>query len=145
MKLEYIVKGLIQNNKIKTQTELADILYKRGFNTTQSNISRILKKLNTIKIVDENKETYYVIHSRPLDVNNKIRNLVLSIDRSSTGIVIKTYPNASNIIGQILEERNIDGVMSTICGNNVVLVVPEDTKDIDIIDNKIRSLFLSDR
>ena len=47
MKLEYIIKNIVQNNKVKTQNELTEILLNKGINTTQSNISRILKKLNT--------------------------------------------------------------------------------------------------
>lgn len=145
MKLEYIIKNLIQNNKIKTQLELTNILYKKGFNTTQSNISRILKKLNTVKIVDENKDTYYVIHNRPLDMNNKIKSLVLNVEHNGYNVIVKTYCGAASIIGQILDERNIDNIMSTICGDNTVLVVPEDIKEIEELSNKIKFLFLSEK
>ena len=145
MKLEYVVKNLIQNNKIKTQAELTNILYKKGFNTTQSNISRILKKLNTVKIVDEDNDTYYIIHNKPLDMNCKIRELVLSVDNNEDGIVIKTYKNSAQLIDQIITERNIDGVMSTVCGSSSVLVVPESSSLVGKIGDKLKMLFLMDR
>ena len=145
MKLEYVVKNLIQNNKIKTQAELTNNLYKKGFNTTQSNISRILKKLNTVKIVDEDNDTYYIIHNKPLDMNSKIRDLVLSVDNNEDGIVIKTYKNSAQLIDQIITERNIDGVMSTVCGSSSVLVVPESSSLVGKIGDKLKMLFLMDR
>ena len=145
MKLEYIVKNLIQNNKIITQLELTNILYKKGFNTTQSNISRILKKLNTVKIVDEDNDTYYIIHNKPLDVSSKIKDLVLSIDTVNNMIVIKTYKNAASLINQIISERNIDGVVSTLYGDNSVLIVPENQEFMNKVGDKLKSLFLSEK
>ncbi|MBO4957063.1 MAG: hypothetical protein J6C50_04480 [Rickettsiales bacterium] len=145
MKLEYIVKNLIQNNKIRTQLELTNILYKKGFNTTQSNISRILKKLNTVKIVDEDNDTYYIIHNKPLDVSSKIKDLVLSIDTVNNMIVIKTYKNAASLINQIISERNIDGVVSTLYGDNSVLIVPENQEFMNKVGDKLKSLFLSEK
>ena len=145
MKLEYIVKNLIQNNKIRTQLELTNILYKKGFNTTQSNISRILKKLNTVKIVDEDNDTYYIIHNKPLDVSSKIKDLVLSIDTVNNMIVIKTDKNAASLINQIISERNIDGVISTLYGDNSVLIVTENQEFMNKVGDKLKSLFLSEK
>lgn len=144
MKLEYIIKNLIQNNKIKTQLELTDILFKKGFNTTQSNISRILKKLNTVKILDENKETYYVIHNKPLEITSWIKNLILNIEISNNNVIIKTYSNAAPLIGQILNERNIKNLAATIINGNVLMAIPEDVTQIEEFRDRLRALFLLD-
>ncbi len=141
MKLEYIIKNLIQNNKIKTQLELTNILYKKGFSTTQSNISRILKKLNTVKILDENKETYYVIHNKPLELTNWIKNLILSIDVNGDNIIIKTYNNAAQLINQILNERNINNLEATIASNNIIIVIPENISKINELADNLKILF----
>ncbi|MDR0572281.1 MAG: hypothetical protein LBG48_05510 [Rickettsiales bacterium] len=142
MKLELVIRSLIQNNKIKTQSELGRILEKKGFSTTQSNISRILKKINTVKLIDENKETYYIIRSRPLEIANWIKNLVLSVDNNGSNIIIKTYAGASGLVKQIIKERNIDNVLASIPEENAVLVVPTDTKSIEPLAMKLRTLFL---
>ena len=145
MKLEYIVKNIIQNNKIKTQSELTKILCRKGIDTTQSNISRILKKINTVKIVDENKNVYYAIHERPLDTNSKIKSLVSSISHNDSNIIIKTYNNAAPIINQILSERNMDGIASTICNSNTVLIMLNNQENIEKIIGRIKLLFLSEK
>lgn len=142
MKLEFIIKNLIQNNKIKTQADLTDILSKNGFTTTQSNISRILKKLNTVKIVDENKETYYVIHNRPLEIVTWVKNLISNIESNENLIVIKTYNGAAPIISQLLQERSVEGLMTTVAGFNSIIVVPESVKEIEALVLKLKALFL---
>ena len=144
MKLEYIIKNLIQNNKIRTQLELTSILEKKGVMTTQSNISRILKKLNTAKIVDEDKNTYYVIQSRPLDTNDKIKTLVLNIENNGSIIVLKTYCGAASLVGQIIDERNINRVLATIAGDNCVIVIPDNAKNIEEVYLSIRNIFPSE-
>lgn len=141
MKLEYIIKNLIQNNKIKTQNELTQILLDKGINTTQSNISRILKKLNTVKIVDENKETYYIIHSRPLEIVDWTKNLILNIDNNGYNIVIKTYAGSANLIARIIEERNMNDILATIAGYNNIIIVPKDVKEISALTTELKKMF----
>jgi transcriptional regulator of arginine metabolism len=142
MKLEFIIKNLIQNSKIRTQSELNKILEKKGLSTTQSNISRILKKINTVKLIDENKETYYVIRSKPLEITSPVRGLALNIETNGYSIVIKTYPGAAGLVGQIIDERNIENVMAAVAGNNVVLIAPNDVKNIEILLSKLKALFV---
>jgi arginine repressor len=142
MKLEFIIKNLIQNNKIRTQFELGQILRKKGFDTTQSNISRILKKINTVKLIDENKNTYYAVRSKPLEVVPWVKNLVISIDSSGGNIAIKTYPGAAGLIKQIVEERNIDNVAASISSENAVLIIPNNVKFVDEISVRLKLLFV---
>jgi transcriptional regulator of arginine metabolism len=144
MKLEFIIKNLIQNNKIGTQSELGQILKKKGFNTTQSNISRILKKINTVKLIDENKDTYYIVRSKPLEVVSWIKNLITSIDANDCEVVIKTYPGAADLIKQIIEERNVDNVMAVLSSGNVVVAISSETKYADEVSSKLKMLFLAD-
>jgi arginine repressor len=61
MKLSLIVKNVIQNNIIRNQTELCEILRKKEINATQSNISGVLRKINALKLKDEKGKPFYVI------------------------------------------------------------------------------------
>ncbi|MDR2778338.1 MAG: hypothetical protein LBB13_02445 [Rickettsiales bacterium] len=142
MKLEFIIKNLIQTSKIKTQYELTEILSKKGYNTTQSNISRILKKLNTVKIVDENKDTYYIIHNKPIEIGNWVKNLVTAVEHNGYNVTIKTYNRAANLIGQMIDERNVRNVLATIAGSNTVLVIPDDTKQVEDLARTLKDMFL---
>lgn len=141
MKLELVIKNIIQNNKIKTQNELTKFLRARGVSTTQSNISRILKKLNTVKIVDENREIYYVIHSKPLEIVEWVSNLIMSIEHNGCEIVLKTYAGSAAMIARLIEERNLDDILAVIAGYDSVLVIPRNIKTIQNLVEKLRNLF----
>jgi transcriptional regulator of arginine metabolism len=142
MKLEFVIKNLIQNNKIKTQSDLGQILKKKGFETTQSNISRILKKLNTVKLIDEDRETYYIIHNKPLEITSWIKNLIINTETNGNIIVIKTYPGAAELINQILKERNIENILDSISSHESVVIIPSDIKFVDTVISKIKMLFM---
>ena len=142
MKLEAVIRELIINKRIKTQIELTEILLSMGYSTTQSNISRILKKLNTVKVVDDSKNTYYVIQPKPLEISEWIKTLINTIQDNGREIVVKTYSGAGQIIGQIIDERNIDNVMACVAGDNSVLVLVEDLAKISETVTTLKEMFM---
>ena len=142
MKLEAVIRELIMNKRIKTQIELTEILMSMGYSTTQSNISRILKKLNTVKVVDDSKNTFYVIQPKPLEINSWIKTLINTIQDNGRDVVIKTYSGAGQIVGQIIDERNIDNVMACVAGDNSVLVLIEDLTKISETVALLKEMFM---
>lgn len=142
MKLEAVIRELIINKRIKTQIELTEILLSMGYSTTQSNISRILKKLNTVKVVDDSKNTYYVIQPKPLEISEWIKTLINTIQDNGREIVVKTYSGAGQIIGQIIDERNIDNVMACVAGDNSILVLVEDLAKISETVATLKEMFM---
>ena len=142
MKLEAVIRELIINKRIKTQIELTEILLSMGYSTTQSNISRILKKLNTVKVVDDSKNTYYVIQPKPLEISEWIKTLINTIQDNGREIVVKTYSGAGQIIGQIIDERNINNVMACVAGDNSILVLVEDLAKISETVATLKEMFM---
>ncbi len=142
MKLEAVIRELIINKRIKTQIELTEILLSMGYSTTQSNISRILKKLNTVKVVDDSKNTYYVIQPKPLEISEWIKTLINTIQDNGREIVVKTYSGAGQIIGQIIDERNINNVMACVAGDNSILVLVEDLTKISETVATLKEMFM---
>ena len=137
MKLNELVKSIVQNNTISKQTEITDILLnKYGMEITQSNISRILKQINAVKVVN-NKEVVYEIQEKLASVSVWIKKLIRSIDDNGQVILISSHPGSANIIGQALDEVKIDNIMGTLAGDNVVMVVPKDISKIKELREKI--------
>lgn len=141
MKLEYIIKNIVQNNKIKTQNELASMLLLKGINATQSNISRILKKLNTVKIVDESNESYYVIYDKPLELTEWIRNIIINIEDNGHNISLKVYPASADFVGKIIRERDLEDVMAITSSYDNLLIVPKNSALIAKIVEKLKKIF----
>lgn len=141
MKLEYIIKNIVQNNKIKTQNELADLLSQKGINATQSNISRILKKLNTVKIVDDNSEAYYVIYDKPLELTEWIKNIIINIEDNGHNISLKVYPGSADLIAKIIKEREVENVIAVMSSYDNLLIVPKNIEFISNIVKKLKNIF----
>lgn len=137
MKLNELVKSIVQNNVISKQTEITDILLnKYNIEITQSNISRILKQINAVKVVN-NKEVVYEIQEKLTGVSVWIKKLIRSVDDNGQVILISSHPGSANIIGQALDEVKIDNIMGTLAGDNVVMVVPKDISKIKELREKI--------
>ena len=137
MKLNELVKSIVQNNTISNYIFLTDILLnKYGMEITQSNISRILKQINAVKVVN-NKEVVYEIQEKLASVSVWIKKLIRSIDDNGQVILISSHPGSANIIGQALDEVKIDNIMGTLAGDNVVMVVPKDISKIKELREKI--------
>ncbi len=142
MKLEYIIKNIVQNNKVKTQNELTEILLSKGINTTQSNISRILKKLNTIKIVDVNGNfSYYTIYDKPLELTEWIKNIIVNIEDNGYSIVMKVYPGSAGFVARIIKERALEDIIMVIDNNDSLLILPKNMEAIKNISKKLKEIF----
>lgn len=142
MKLEYIIKNIVQNNKVKTQNELTEILLSKGINTTQSNISRILKKLNTIKIVDINGNfSYYTIYDKPLELTEWIKNIIINIEDNGYNIIMKVYPGSAGFVARIIKERALEDIIMVIDNNDSLLILPKNMEAIKNISKKLKEIF----
>ena len=126
MKLNVLVKEIIENNEITTQEEITDILLKKyNKKITQSNISRILKQINAVKIVSDNKKAIYQIQDKLVDISKLAKNLVKRIEDNGNVILIKSYPGSGQIIGQALDEQHLDDIMGTVSGDNTTMIIPK--------------------
>jgi transcriptional regulator of arginine metabolism len=141
MKLNELVKTIIQNNKISKQTDITDILLsKYNIDITQSNISRILKNINAVKTVN-NKEVVYEIQEKLTAVSAWTKKLIRNIDDNGQLILIESHPGSASIIGQALDEIKLDNIMGTLAGDNVLLVIPKDISKIKELREKIEKGF----
>lgn len=144
MKLSTVVKRIIEGNIVRTQEDLAGLLKQSGYETTQSNLSRVLKKVNAIKKTDEKGSSFYIIQERPLEVEPWVGDIVKSIKNNGYNIIIKTYSGAANMVGEIMDEQNFEEIMGSVAGDNSIIIVPNDIDDIEYLTQKLEKLFFMD-
>jgi len=142
MKLEKVVTEIIQNNKIKTQGELVKKLEKSNISVTQSNLSRILKKIHAVKFLDKNGQFYYAIQAQPLELDGWIHNLIYKIEDNNCNIVIKTYSGAAEVVAKLIDQKDIENILATIAGDDVVLIVPKNIRHINEIKEDLKNLLM---
>ncbi len=143
MKLNILVKEIIENNTISKQTDITDLLEKEyNISVTQSNISRILKQIKAIKVVDANNNVKYEIQQKLDEKCDWVKKLIKKIEDNGNLISISSYPGSANIIGQVLDEREIENLMSTLCGDCTTLIIPKDPSKIKELKAEVEKILM---
>lgn len=127
-----LIRSLIMENKIHTQQELQELLELNGVYVTQSTLSRDIKLLNLVKIT-EGGSTYYVINSiAPSRWEKRLRfymeDALVMLKPVQHQVVLKSLPGLAQSFGSILDAMEIPHVVATVCGDDVCLIICEDTE-----------------
>lgn len=140
---EEIIK-LITNNDIGTQEDLTAKLIKKGFDVSQSTVSRDIKELNLIKIESTNGYKYIKAKIDEKIISPQIINLfkqiTLSIDIANNLIVIKTLSGNASAAGMAIDEMKLPQVLGTIAGDDTLLIVAKTSTEAEIILKSLRNI-----
>ena len=123
-----MILSIIESMAIETQDELAGELRKRNHNVTQATISRDIKELRLVKVLNKNGTYRYASVDRTENsmFNRFIRiftESVVSINASNNLIVIKTINASANAAAEAIDSLNWPQILGTIAGDNTILVV----------------------
>lgn len=136
---QHVIEELIVNKEISSQNELLNMLKSKGFDITQTTLSRDLDEINAVKNVKIDGKNVYTIKKNSADklqsskdVRNKLEKslseFVISVDSSANLAIIHTPAGAAQYVASLIDQTDMDKVLATIAGDNTVLVV---TKGLD--------------
>jgi len=123
-----LILSIIESMVVETQDDLARELKKRNHKVTQATISRDIKELRLVKVLDKNGTYRYasVDRAETSMFNRFIRiftESVVSINASENIIVIKTINASASAAAEAIDSLNWPQVMGTVAGDNTILVV----------------------
>lgn len=118
---------LISTKEIETQDDLVLNLKNAGFDVTQATISRDIKELGLIKVIDSvGKYKYALVDSGEQGVSNKNINLfkmcVISVKTLGNMCVIKTVKQFALGVCSLIDKLNLLEVVGSCCGDDSVMV-----------------------
>lgn len=110
------------------QTQLVEILKEQGVTTTQSSVSRALKKINAVKGQDSSGN---VIYSLPrvapvLAQTRFFESLVYQVLDNGHLIVVHTRPGTANTIAKFIDEHDFKDILGSVAGDDTIIIVPAD-------------------
>ncbi len=120
-----LIRALIGDEIVTSQSELVDLLASRGHAVTQATVSRDLQVIGAVKAGDDR----YVLGDRPdpgeaLDtLARAVAEFVEVIAPSGNLVVLRTPPGAAHIVAAALDRSDLDSVAGTVAGDDTVLVV----------------------
>lgn len=138
------LRELLEQEQASTQEELRDELETRGFATTQSTVSRDLRRLGAIKMTDSEGRTVYRLASEtptPPTINAGLADLVTDINHNGALIVVHTKLGSASLIAHYIDQMRSEGVLGTIAGDDTIFVAPERVKDLRALVQKMKVFF----
>ncbi len=117
---------LIREHDIETQSEMLEMLKADGFHVTQATVSRDIKEMRLIKILDHKGAYKYAVDTSAGEEQQSHSYLfataVVSVDYAHTIVVIKTQTGMAQAVCAALDSTARAGVLGTIAGDDTIFV-----------------------
>lgn len=119
---------LVRDEALGSQREILDRLRGRGFEVTQSTVSRDIEGLGLARVRDERGRLRYAspgdVPAVPVErLRLVLQEFVLGMEASGNLLVIFTPPGAANAVAEALDNAGVEDVVGTVAGDNTILVV----------------------
>ena len=114
---------IIQDCSIETQDELIRALEESGYSATQATVSRDIKELRLIKILDGNgKYCYSVMKAESEQVSGKFMSIfqdaVSSIDFAGNLVVVKCLSGMAQAACAAMDSLQWESIVGTLAGED---------------------------
>jgi transcriptional regulator of arginine metabolism len=124
------VVGVIREQAVRSQTELAELLAAAGIQVTQATLSRDLEELGATKVRGQDGQLVYTVdpglapaESVRLPLSRLCEDLLVSAEANGDLVVLRTPPGAAQLFASALDRAALPEIMGTIAGDDTILVV----------------------
>lgn len=137
---QLLSRGTIDGN----QRQLVKVLADRGVITTQSSVSRALKKINAIKSVDDRGKSIYALQTSPQVQHVPSRtlgffeSLIHGVEHNNHLIVVHTKPGTAMTVAKFIDEKKFDEVMGTVAGDDTIMIAPKNVNLTPILADQVK-------
>ncbi|MGI6584379.1 MAG: arginine repressor [Gracilibacteraceae bacterium] len=136
---------IIEKHPTETQEELAEELKKSGYNITQATVSRDIKELKLVKVLDENgiyryaslKEQDSILNERLVKV---FAESVLSVDFSENMVVVKTFSGAANAAAEAIDVLDFKEVVGTLAGDDTIFILVRNQENVETVIDRLKKM-----
>ena len=138
-----LIAEFIDSQTISSQNQLKGLLKKNNVIITQATLSRDLNELGAVKKRLKNGRLVYLL---PQNQDNNaqfkiaikaLNDFVIEVQPVSNQVVVKTTTAAAHVIAESIDNLYLDGIVASIAGDNVVLVITADQKNAKLVAKAI--------
>jgi transcriptional regulator of arginine metabolism len=138
------IRGIIDSRPIENQEELRKQLRQRGWDVTQSTLSRDLREMRVSRIPFQGGGSRYALTTEDTDARPPLEALLpplyTAIDGVGGLIVLHTLPGGAQPIGVALDAEEWPEVMGTIAGDDTVLIVCRSTAAMEKVIKRLKAV-----
>ena len=138
-----LIADFIDSGNISSQNQLKGMLKKSGTVITQATLSRDLNELGAIKRRLKNGRLVYLL---PKNQDNNaqykiakkaLQDFVTEVQPVSNQVVVKTTTAAAQVIAESIDKLYLEGIVASLAGDNVVLVITADQNNAKLVAKSI--------
>ena len=130
-----LIAEFIDSQTISSQNQLKGLLKKNNVIITQATLSRDLNELGAVKKRLKNGRLVYLLPQNQANnaqfkiATKALNDFVIEVQPVSNQVVVKTTTAAAQVIAESIDNLYLDGIVASIAGDNVVLVITADQKN----------------
>ena len=138
-----LIANFIDSGNVSSQNQLKGMLKKNGVIITQATLSRDLNELGAVKKRLKNGKLVYLL---PKNQDNNaqykiakkaLQDFVTEVQPVSNQVVVKTTTAAAQVIAESIDNLYLEGIVASLAGDNVVLVITADQKNAKLVAKSI--------
>lgn len=134
-----LIKKIVREKPIRTQSELVKELSRKGYRVTQATVSRDVNQLGLEKVASESGKNVYIL---PEDkrLRKLCEELVKNVEASGNLIVVKTLPGGASSVGAAVDAANWDEIIGSVSGDDTLLVVARSEKEGQAVVERLKKM-----
>ncbi len=121
------IRELITARPVASQEELRRLLLQRGWDVTQSTLSRDLREMRVARMPDAGGSRYVVAGAADESGRPALETLLPSLFTRIDGVgelaVLRTVPGGAQSVAVALDAESWPDVLGTIAGDDTILIV----------------------
>jgi len=143
MKLTAHLSQMLSEGITGNQIELVELLNQRGIKTTQSTVSRALKKIRAVKGTDKTGNIIYFLPKAKERVKTSgfIGSLVNSVVYNQSVIIVHTIPGTAMTVAKFIDDRGLEKVLGSIAGDDTIMIIPADINKTQQLSSDVEDFF----
>jgi transcriptional regulator of arginine metabolism len=144
--LDQALKMLLLSRNATTQEDICNELEKLGYEINQSKVSRLLRKIGAIKVVNQYEQTVYSLAREPAPptMSATLANLIVDVVFNEALVVIFTSPGSASMVARVLDYNQMTTeILGSIAGDDTIFVTPKSIKNTQKLAEEIKHLLHS--
>jgi len=141
---QHAIRELIDSRPVGSQEELRKLLRQRGWDVTQSTLSRDLREMRLARVPTDDGSRYATTESTPdtsrVTLDELLPRLFDRIDGVGELLVLHTVPGGAQTIAFALDAEGWPDLLGTIAGDDTILLVCRSASARERLTRRIRML-----
>jgi transcriptional regulator of arginine metabolism len=140
-----LIREIVSAHAVASQEELRQQLVRRGWEVTQSTLSRDLRELRLARIPDERGRARYSFPENgtgELDLarlERMLPELLVSVEGVQVLVVARTMKSGAQPVAEALDQLEWPDVAGTIAGDDTVLIICRSPEGRERVLKKLRA------